>query len=205
MRKAWLLVALLGLGVVLAGCIPTSLHPVCTEQEATLAPKLPGRWKSDNGEIWTFKKVNGKAYQLTVPQEGSRAIWRAYVTNLGTYTFLDMYPAPTEAEMKVFERYTTVALHVPMLMKLDSDRLQLAIMSPDWLETQLDQGTASVKVEAPEEGIFPVITAPTAELRQFLLQAASDPAAFPDPEVFTRVKQEKSTTPPRKSARAPAP
>jgi len=186
MRKVRRLVWL-GLATLLAGCA-ASLHPLCTEQEAVLVPTLAGKYVDEDGGTWTFTPGESKAYELAMTQEGELSTWQAYVTNLGTYMFLDLSPAPTELEKKVIEKYAYQPLHVQLLAKLEGDALQLTAVDTDWLGEQLKQGKLKVNVETTEDSAFVVLTSATKDLREFFLEAAGNPAAFADPTVLKRVK-----------------
>jgi hypothetical protein len=183
-KLAWL-----GLAALLAGCVPASLHPLCSEQDAVLVPTLAGKYVDEaDGASWTFTQGESKAYKVTITQENELATYQAYVTNLGTYMFLDLLPAPTELEEKAITRYAYQPLHVHFLAKLEGDTLQLALVDTDWLEAQLEQGKVKVNVETPEDSVFIVLTSPTKELREFFLEAARNPDAFTEFAVLKRVK-----------------
>jgi len=196
MRTAKLL-ALLGLGAMLTGCLGGggSLRPLYTDENVIFDPLLVGEWQetgSREADRWTFAKGQDKAYTVTArwkTEEGKTKpiAYEAHLVSLGMYTFLDTYPAPTEADKKVIEQYHYAGLHQQWLVKREKDTLRVATLNEDWLDAQVLEGEIRPRVAVLEQGAS-VLIDPTRELQKFLLHAAADRDAFKDFVVLKRLK-----------------
>ena len=202
MRIARLL-ALLGLGMTLAGCVAGSLQPLFTDKEVIFDPGLLGKWQEvevpDPGlwtfpvtGLWTFTKAENQAYRLTIEQKTDRGgkdrtFWEAHLVSLGMYTFFDLCPAPLTMEKQVVDKYGYVGLHNQFLVRREKDTFYLAVLNWDWVENQIAQGKvhlSSVELENQDR----MLTASTQELQQFYASAARDPEAFTELVVLKRLK-----------------
>jgi len=194
MRIARLL-ALLGLGVMLAGCVAGSLQPLYTDKEVTFDPGLLGKWQEldvpDPG-VWTFAKGEVQAYTLTIEQKTDkggkdRTFWEAHLVSLGMYTVFDLCPAPLATEKQVVDKYGYVGLHSQFLVRRDKDTLHLAVLNLDWVDTQIAQGKAHLSfVELENQDRL--LTGSTQELQQFYASTARDPEAFAELVALKRLK-----------------
>jgi hypothetical protein len=189
----WLL--LLGLVVMLSGCVAGSLHPLYTDKDLVFDPGLVGKWQEiDQNDIppWTFTKGEDATYTLTAEwktDEGDteRSVCEAHLVSLGMYTFLDTYPSPTEADKGVIERYDYIGLHDQYLVKREEDVLRLATLNDDWLEEQILEGDLRPRIAVLEQNTH-VLIGTTRELQRFFAYAAADPDAFTEFAVLKRVK-----------------
>jgi len=197
MKRGAKLLAALGLAAMLAGCVQGSLWPLYTDKEVIFDAGLLGKWKDPDPadtNIWTFTKRDDKAYTLTVEwetEEGGKdsQVYAAYLMSLGMYTFLDLYPAPTEAEKAVIEKYGYVGTHDQFLVKREEDTLQTASLDEDWLEEQILEGEVRPRVAALGQGQNAyVLIGRTRELQKWFVYAAANPDAFPDFTVMKRVR-----------------
>lgn len=224
-KRAGLLVASLGLGVVLAGCeggLSGSLRPLYTEKEVVFDPGLVGKWQwgSDTGGFsWTFVADEDNTYYTltaegrvetatteelapTEAEEPEVSLYEAHLVSLGMYTFLDTYPAPEEEDRKILKQYDYIGLHDQYLISRDGDELRVSVLDDEWLEERILEGDVLPRIAKIDTEY--VLTGTTRELQKFFLCAAADPDAFTELVTFTRVPP-KPPTPPRKPARTPSP
>jgi hypothetical protein len=195
--------ALLGLGVILSGCLggSGSLRPLYDDENVVFDPLLVGEWQeagASQAELWTFAKGENKAYTVTRKWKGETGkpesvACEAHLVSLGMYTFLDTYPTPTEADKQVIEKYDYAGLHRQWLVRREKDTLRAATLSEDWLDEQVLEGEIRPRVAVLEQNVSMLID-PTRDLQRFFLHAAADPDAFKDFVVLRRVGKEKSAT-----------
>ncbi len=195
MRKAKLL-ALLGLGVMLAGCLGAglALRPLYTDENVIFDPLLVGEWQetgSREADRWTFAKGQDKAYLVTTQSQTEKGkakpiACEAHLVSLGMYTFLDTYPRPSAADKQVIEQYDYVGLHRLWLVKREKDTLRVATLNEDWLDEQVLEGDIRPRVAVLEQSTS-VLIDPTRDLQKFFLHAAADPDAFKEFAVLKRV------------------
>ena len=92
-----------GLGWLLAGCVPSAVHPFYRAADVIRDPALLGVWKDKpNGkECWTFTSGEGLGYTLEVQSDDQHAVFVAFLFKLGNARFLDLYPAKSALEEKL--------------------------------------------------------------------------------------------------------
>jgi hypothetical protein len=222
--RAALAIALLGVAVLLSGCIMQSLHPFLPEKDWALEPALVGSWsrqpdKDDStdaeaGQVWTFTQMEGeeKGYDLAISEAGETARFEARVAKLGDTLFLNM--APGEMDMcdssKEPEDQTSepmglywlhlIPAHSAWRVRLEGDSLKLDALDPDWVKGQVNEKALGLRYETVSDNL--ILTASPEELREFLLKHAHDDEAFPD--CFSLKRQKQAPPEPARSKTAPA-
>jgi hypothetical protein len=191
--RALKLLAILGLMVFLAGCIPVSLHPLFTEKEVICDPALVGSWlDKDSEDKLTFQKGEDSGYLMTIEGKGDMPeIFGAQLVRLGEFRFLDLFPVfPPSGKMMPTEKLTStlhwIAGHSFHKISLTKDTLQLTPLDEDWLERKILAKEITLAHEYLEDRV--VLTAPTAELQAFVKKYGADKEAFSDLTEFQRQK-----------------
>ena len=150
-------------------------------------PALEGTWQVSD-ETWTISRLKGDTpeYILTQTDSEKEAVYAVHAVKLGKHYFLDM-------QADVSDDLYTLAFNYPMhaFYKLDlSDPASplLYAFDSEYLEQLFEQRKIRIRHEYdPNMGIY-VLTAPTAELQQFMRKYADDPKAFSDPGELVRIR-----------------
>jgi len=156
-----------------------SLYPLY-QSDDTVLDRLAGTWYStgDESERMVFT-INANSYRvsdenLTDGRWIETEHYDAFLLRLGDTFFLDLSASPQ----------LSVRGHLFLKIQFDGDELQISALDDGWLRQQVADQNALSYLDIP--GGTPVITAPTRELRRFLLKHAHDPDAF-DSSVTARL------------------
>jgi hypothetical protein len=175
----------LGLAVLMAGCVP-SLHPLYTEEDLAYDPALVGIWTEEESEdTWTFQKSGEHAYNLIYTEEGVPARFDAHLVRIGEFLFLDTYPGEPDIKND-FYLIHLVPAHTFSRIGIEGDVLRYAMLDLDWLKKMISGKKTDIGHEQVDGGIL--LTASTKELQEFFLKYAEDDKAFPDSKDLHRQK-----------------
>ena len=200
------LVGLLVVIVVLAGCIPLSVHPFYRSRDVEFAEWLLGEWGDEEEEgAFTFERADDDAYRLTVHGIGDDAqerwIFDAHLFELGDRLFLDLVRADSfddvgerievdeaKLEREALDDYTEplcnwaffqIPAHTFVQIKRDGDTLRYAWMDVEWLGDALDAKKVRIDhVKLADDRLL--LTASTCKLRRFVKKHAGNPDAYGD-------------------------
>lgn len=175
--------ALILTGLLLAGCVVTSVYPFYTAKDIVFEPKLLGRW-TEAGETnvaekyWEFARDGTHAYALTVQDGGEPAKYQAHLFRLKSWTFLDAMPVERHEDFLPPHYLLKVSQMEPVL--------KLVPVDYKWLVELLDKKPGALRhmrwVEYPDNRKSDsgrlVLTADTAELQKFILKHAGNTNAF---------------------------
>jgi hypothetical protein len=84
-----------------------------------------------------------------------------------------------------------IPLHLIGRLEIERDALHFRLLDDDWLQDAQKSGQAHLTCSRDDEGGY-LLTAPSAELKQFAAQFAADPKAFSYAEDFARTPREDS-------------
>jgi len=200
------LAGLLAAVVVLAGCIPLSLHPFYRSRDIEFAEWLLGTWGDESEDTaFTFERADDEAYRLTVHAVSGNAqerwIFEAHLFELSDRLFLDLVRADsfddvgerievdeTKLDRKALDDYVEplcnwaffqVPAHAFVQIKRDGDNLRYAWMDAKWIEDALDAKKVRIDhVKLADDRIL--LTASTCKLRRFVKKHAGNPDAYGD-------------------------
>lgn len=168
--------ALALLGLLLAGCVTTSIYPFYTEKDVVFDPKLVGRWSGkpeDTNEFWSFERDRTNAAYLLRIVEGQKdnKYW-VHLFKLKQWTFIDAQ-VMADCEGMVSPHYLAKVVRM-------EPTLELQLMNHKWLEAYLEEHPRALRhIRKPGEYSSDlVLTADTAELQKFLLKHANDTNLF---------------------------
>lgn len=182
------------LAALIGGCVPVaSLHPLFTKEDVVFQEDLLGTWvdKPDDPETtWQFKRCDKKderyenAYELVFTDEhGKKGMFVARLVKLQDKLFLDIYPSelPWEPDDPNQIKYPyNLFFLMPMhsFIKIDSvqPQLKMRITMDDEMKKLLDEKPDAVKHVSIEDRL--ILTAPTRELKAFVLKYADDQRVF---------------------------
>ena len=169
--------------LLLGGCLVQSIQPLFTEKDYISAPHLVGAWtqQDEKGNVqgtWLFE-AKGPAYKLThTDEKGRTALFQVAAGKIGTNVFLDLSlndPSP-DNQLNDLAAVHLIPAHVFVKLAGTKDNLVLVMMDLDWLAKYLEQNPQAVAHVFSEK--VPILTATTAELKQFIARHADDEKVF---------------------------
>ena len=173
-----------GLGWLLAGCVPSAVHPFYRAADVIRDPALLGVWKDKpNGkECWTFTSGEGLGYTLEVQSDDQHAVFVAFLFKLGNARFLDLYPAKSALEEKLQNNAYGVALvpaHLLVRVRGTDPALRMSCLGLDWLTKQVKgDPKALAHVLLPDGRV--VLTGETEAIQAFVKLHLNDTEAWND-------------------------
>jgi hypothetical protein len=191
MCKSKLIAALSSL-LVLAGCLPLSVHPLYTDKTDVEASELVGEWVQKDGSKLTIEPRQGeKGYVVRWrPHDGQpSAEFEAHLVRLGGRLFWDLYPAepPEDKSENELYSYQRFPLHSIARIAVKDDSLEVRFLKDEWLERLAKEGKLQIRHERLDEALF-ILTASPEDLQGFLTPYASEGEAFDEAHFFLRGK-----------------
>ena len=175
---------MLALAALLPSCIP-SLHPLYSEDKLVFREEILGEWKNGR-ETWAFTRGDGQYYQLVFSDEDEQAEFKVHLVKLGDHYFFDFYNIKNRcSDDDGLAIAPLLATHSFAKVVLDKDDMKLYFFDIEWLEKLFEQRKIRIKHEVMEEDII-VLTAPTADLQEFVRKYAEEEKAFMSPEQLSR-------------------
>ncbi len=178
----------------IAGCLPTSVHPLYTSDDVVFNSDLMGYWYDPDeprGDVWSFKRWGPDTYRLMVYKNHNisqkpAAEFNVHMCKIGDETYLDFFPREPE-DMDEFYNLHLVPTHTFHRIKLEGDSLWIGLFDIDWLNRNLEDGIVNLEHEKRDDMI--VLTASTGALQEFVRKYARD--AFPIDEEFRLIRRGK--------------
>ena len=182
--KKLIVISILALAALLPSCIP-SLHPLYSEDKLVFREEILGEWKNGR-ETWAFTRGDGQYYQLVFSDEDEQAEFKVHLVKLGDHYFFDFYNIKNRcSDDDGLAIAPLLATHSFAKVVLDKDDMKLYFFDIEWLEKLFEQRKIRIKHEVMEEDII-VLTAPTADLQEFVRKYAEEEKAFMSPEHLSR-------------------
>jgi len=182
---------------LLPGCV-RSVHPLYKQDDIIFDSSLLGAWTAvDKDSSWQFVKStedkHDQSYRLVVTNnDGQPGTFLAHLVTLGEHRFLDLYPVAPKISNNGFYKLHYQPAHTFIRVERDGDRLSLAPLHIGWVNKYLSEnpdavthtrvtpsGHPTAMEDAKDRTVL--LTAPTAELQQFLKKHADNSDAFADP------------------------
>ncbi|MCB0596409.1 MAG: hypothetical protein H6557_02070 [Lewinellaceae bacterium] len=183
MKKS-IVVLTLALAAVLPSCIP-SLHPLYSEDKLVFRKEILGEWQNGK-ETWVFSQGDGKYYELEFSDEDEQAEFKVHLVRLGDHYFFDFYNTKNRcSDDDGLAIAPLLATHSFAKVAFGQNDMKLYFFDIEWLEKLFEQRKIRIKHEVMEEDII-VLTAPTAELQEFVRKYAEEEQAFLSPEHLTK-------------------
>jgi len=199
------LFALLGTGLLISGCFPTSINPLYTEQDLAFDPALAGVWHGGDGdaaaakERWVFEKAGDKNYKLVyTDKDGKAGQFDVHRLKLGDTLFLDFFPGDRgdeETKRSDLYQYHFVPVHSFAKVSQTDSALKLSFLSLEWLGKLLEKNPRAIRHEmvGPTNEQTLVFTASTKDLQKFVLKHMGNKEAFLEPIDLKRERAEPKT------------
>lgn len=189
------------LAVLMGGCVPVvSLHPLHTKENVVFKPELLGTWADPNepNATWEFSRSeNGEnAYKLIFTDEdGRKGSFETHLVKLGNRLFLDLYPDEFPCDIEdpnkvdwMYNAFFVVPVHTFIQVDSIEPVLKMRLTIGNKMEELLEENPDAVKHAVLEDEY--VLTAPTKEVRAFILKYADDERLFGEPGILKRTKAE---------------
>ena len=174
--------------LLMTACVP-SLNPLYTKADLIFEPALVGTWvNQEDGHqtIWTVTK-SGEGYEMVdVEEDEDPAKFDVRMVKLGDQTFLDLYPKQ-EINNGLYQLHI-IRAHIFMKVALTGDSLVVTMLDQEWLKKALNGEETAIGHLILEDGGV-LLTAPTADLQEFIVKSYAHPDAFGEPVFFARRKE----------------
>lgn len=184
MITAALAIGLASLGWLLAGCVPTAVHPLYRVSDLVQDTALLGVWKErekpDGKDRWTFTPGEGKSYTAEILTDDQKAIFTAHLFRLGNERFLDLYPMQSGLDEKMKDNPYAMALipgHLFFRVRATAPALRMSSMGLEWLKQQLKRDPKAIEhIIYPDDRV--VLTGGTEALQAFITRHVNDADAW---------------------------
>lgn len=154
--------------LLLSGCLP-SLYQLYTDETLVFEEGLIGKWRTDEDDIWQFRKAGEKKYELRIYDMEEECVrFEVHLVKIKGMMFLDLYPDGEQInDLDDFYKMHLVAVHTFMKVDRIDPNLQLRIIDYDEVEDMLEDNPDALKHEVVDERI--VLTATTEQLQEFVV------------------------------------
>ena len=197
MKKIILPGALCLILVLLNSCL-TTLHPIFTEKDLVFDPRLVGKWSNtEDASTATYRLTHAnelKSLSTALQRNASRIYMLeerdaqgklkskqyAFMVKLGTYYYMDFYPAGLKENGVQDEFFAThfVPMHSIYRIRFkNTHSFDIQQLDAKYLETLIKNKKIRIKHEVTEDGGY-VITAPTEELQKYIVKYSDIPEAY---------------------------
>jgi hypothetical protein len=180
----------------LTSCVPQlSLNPWYSEKELVLEPGFAGTWllldtdnKPQDQQGWKFVQDIDKGYTVSYEdpeQPGVREVWELRLFRMNGQLFADMVQLTSKfKDTDLAENF--IPGHMVGTVKLDADKISMRFLDDEWTTKAVKANAALISHAMAQNSA--VLTAGTAELREFALAHAGDDKAFAVDFNFVRKK-----------------
>lgn len=183
MKKSLCMIAVAA-GLLLAGCVVTSVYPYYNPRDVAFDPALVGGWTNSESadEMWKFEAAGTNGYELTVVSKSETNVMDACRFKLSGSIFLDLF---TSEEIRGVQPPPIPAHFLVRLWETNS-ALRMAALDYEWLAQTLTNQPAALRhyfVNGrgnASDGRL-VLTADTAELQKFITKNLNTKEAWKDP------------------------
>lgn len=203
MKKIITFIGLLGLVMIMTGCIPLSLKPLYHDDDLIFESKLLGYWANpdESDEVWKIEDYGKNGYRFSSLENGlekdsatgmfrirpidfkTDIVLEAHLIELDGVMYFDFYPdEPTIVNDNL--KSLVIPGHTFCKVLLKGDTLAMATIDLDWLSKGVKYDKFQIKHEILENDNF-VLTASTKELQEFVIKYQKE--AFKDFDVMYRI------------------
>jgi hypothetical protein len=187
--KTLLVLSLAAVCLVFSGCPAYSVHPLYTDQDATVEPALEGTWidSSDHETELRFQQSGTHEYTLVVSDPHSRIEqnYRVKLVRLGDQLFVDLaFEDQALNGAQIDDPIGVLPTHAIAKVNISGDDLAYATLEDEPVQKQDTRGTGLEQINT-DGG--PLVTAQTEALRRYVSAHADD--AFSDWNHLTRKRE----------------
>ncbi len=167
--------------LALTGCTDIAfLYPIYSEDDRARDIDLTGEWKGKDNDRWQFATNKDGSYVLEWRDNQDTVVLEANLVRISNALYLDVASKPEG---------TAIRGHAVARVELSGDMLHMAWLDSNWLAERLEKDHA-LPFERPcldRNRKCMVITAPTADVQNFLMRHAQESKAFEKPELLRRL------------------
>lgn len=189
------------LAVMMSGCLVKSLHPFYNDKDVLYRPELLGRWVSgDSAEDRNFARWEisrhmvfngimkdsrpGNAYDIRFTDEKGSYKFLATLFSLNNQLYLDFYLS--DLEVSALPAGHLITAHTLARVSIGKDKVTISWYNEEWIMKLFNENRIRIAHERVPNDVDQnnpdnyevILTAPTAQLQQFILKYGNDPAAF---------------------------
>lgn len=175
---------------LMTGCL-RSFNPFYSPQTLVSMPDLNGEWiDTENQDIWVFQPSGFSSFDVVLKKEKVSAKLIGNTMKLGAFTYIDLFPKDYEKGdfRNDFYKFHFLPVHTLSKIRVDGDRLELAMLDVRLLTSKIEAGTIDIEYTKIDEEYF--LSGSTEKIQKFLLEITAEEKAFSDPTVLRRVKRE---------------
>jgi hypothetical protein len=187
--KKTLLLPLVGMLLVLTGCVVTSVYPFYTEKELVFEPALLGAWvdaptgTNSGSDQTVFEKDGVLQYKLSDGKGGES--YEAHLFKLKDQLFLDVISSNCKG---------AIPAHSLMKVTLTESTLRISLLNYDWVKKLVEKSPKVIRhhkvyKNAETTDYDFVLTADTMELQKFVLKQLKNEQAFGEPKDMVHPKK----------------
>jgi len=173
--------SLTAVGLIITGCVVTSVHPFYLEKDVVSGAPLIGHWTNTHeaGEQWIFEADGEKSLKLTCISGNETNLVVAHLFKLGHDTFLDFFPLKSDAAGFP----PAIPSHLLLRIIQLQPTLKMATLDHDWLMKLVQEKPrtiAHVLLRNGDQGdkYRVVLTAETSELQRFVRKQLTNTNAW---------------------------
>jgi len=170
-----------------------SFFPLYTGSTIAFDDTLVGKWGVENSQVsWEFSEMDsGDGYYVVYTDPiGVESQFTAYLVDLDGNMFLDLYSDPgANFDMSLLYSTGLFPMHTFMYVREIGSTMELCGFNGTWVSDYLQTNPGAVDHVANDEGLI-MLTAPSEELQDFLLEIVENEDAFLESETFSRMNTE---------------
>jgi hypothetical protein len=165
-RGMYILSGVLGLVVVLSGCV-LSVDPVISESDAAFDPRLIGIWEDVLGsDRAVVSRAAENTYTIEYTSDGKVGRFEARLGRLLDRPVLDVWPAPRDNDLPEPYAGLLVEGHLLLFLDFSPDEIRVAALEPDSLLAAFHAGQVRLAHRRSEDQL--ILHGTTEELRSAL-------------------------------------
>lgn len=173
-----------------SACLVVSLQPVYEPDTIAFDPALVGTWVAGDDDLsLAFERAEWHSYHLIVQERDNRTRLSARLTRVGAQLYLDVSPLDGADVAPL-----VVPVHGLFRLDLEGEVLSLADLNYERLERLGRDGATGLPM-AIDARKNVIITASTADLRQWLVLHAAEDGVFAAPTILRRRTAPDTPTP----------
>ena len=164
-----------------------SINPLFMEHDAVLMPELEGEWRFELFEEDTIiiKKIGDNFYHLRYLSGEAPSLFECGIVRIGNDLLLDLLPILSETIENDYYKEHFLSAHSFYRIKLEGDTFHLALLNYRWFYEQV------IKKKLPVSWVWSgnsfVLTAPTEQLRQLIVEYGQEKDFFDNDLVLNRM------------------
>jgi hypothetical protein len=187
--RIWPVVAVALMGSACFTFSQPSLQPLVTKDDALDMPQIVGSWaqEGDDPQVIRFRALGDKSYELScvggAGEKAKRGTLAVAFGRIGDQLYWDLTAIPLDDEDDSWSLHR-LPIHTFARIHLEGDRLEIAYLDSDWVSSALADSSIDIAHTMLDNDVL--LTATSAELKQFVLDHGDDEGAFGKADVYAR-------------------